>query len=1842
MDSIEVPLFTRRSAAAVSRRLLSLSWMVFGAVTMWAATARDCGPAALTVVAAQMKVNTGGRRLLAEVSPPADGFSLAQLRALGVAAGLELVPVQRAGDGPLPIPSIAHWREGHYVAVLAADESQVIFQDNATGTPRRVSEAAFLGRCSGHFLVLAERVPPNWQSLPESEARRIRGMGLTNDVARAILDDDDDEDCPTDEEPIWFPEGGDSPASADPVACPEPERCPPGQGDEECGLGMPVWRVSEPFVNLWVKDVPLYYPMSNGRILPFILRYRQRNETDASESTNVFSVGKSWECSWLAYMEQLTNDQVRFRVPGGGRRTYALETPGLMGERVSVNNGQVGYSMSHRTVCKVELQQPHTVGGTTLYLLSAQQDPHGRLIQFRYETNAGVIRLTQVIDFDGRTNTLAYGLTNAPRLVTSVTDPYGRSAWLSYDTSGNLTGISDMQGLSSQFEYDDTGLLTQMTTPYGTTYFAAVTCDQDTNQPIARGLRAILPNGATNLYVYRDHTDSLPSSYDQPTNYYGESFGFPETSCFHRRNTFFWDARQMEAVSTPWTNLVLQTNIAAPEFHKARLRHWAWTTKESGATTLTRKLLLERGPSPDGTSTNTGTPVWYMYEDPNKTIWPTLRAQRLPNGQSRYTRWDRNDWGHATNVISSYTDNGAVGERTASYSYEGADGRTLTQVQEPDSEGNLQPARAYAYNERNQLTNATLFVHSRSDCWSESTTYTYANHVSPVRTNGLNLNLTSIRFPNGLILTNSLDTNSFQVTNRLWYTNAIGGTPLATNRFTWANGKISTSTDARNLTVTRFWDALGRLTGLGYPDGSTVSNRYVKLDRTQTKDRLGGWTLFGYDNLHRLTAVTNALGNVTRYDWCTCGALDSVTDPLGNATTYDYDLAGRLRAVHYPGTNRVLHVDWNQVDEPTELWDNLGSLTLTFNHQGLWTGASNSFGLWRQADYDLNSRPTNVIVAGGQRAALEYDSVGRVLRREMVTTNGSSVESFGYTMNVAGAIAYTNQLGTGITLLAYDLFGRLTNGVFVGLATNRFSYTAAGDLASLVDGKNQTTAWGYDAEGRPFTKTIAGQLTWSNAYNSNGWLTTHWTPARSNVTTYTYDAMGNVTGIANSSGLTTNVALTYDQNNRLKTMTDAAGNTTFTWSELGTLAGEDGPWVSDTISFGYNDTGLRQALTLVQPNASPWMQAYAYDGNWRLKELTSPAGGFTNTFLGASRRLKELALANGSVVTDTYDDLGRLLSTVLKNAGGGVLNAHAYGYDAAHQRTNQTLAEGNWWQYGYDAMGQLTGAQGREAGGTVRAHEQLSYGYDAAGNLIGRTNNGFAQTFTLANGFNQLDSVSRSGTFTAAGLVQSAINVTVTVKVNAEGTGTNATVYADKSFARSGITVIEGTNAFTAVATDSNGRLATNAASAWLPTSASFVYDQNGNLTSDGRRGFSYDDFDQLTSVTVTNAWRSEFAYDALGRRRVRTEKVWKNSQWVTTSETRYVYDHMLVVQERDALNLPTATYTRGLDLSGGLQRAGGIGGLLALTQPSPINPQHFYYHADAGGNVTALTDARQAVVARYRYDPFGNLLGLSGPMAEANPYRFSSKEWHANSGLYYYGYRFYEPSLQRWVNRDPIAHFGGHNLYLFVFNAPAAFVDPHGLRTFLCLYGEDNSDVLRNAAYGLAARLANHPCSDFDPRADRLVVRQAYNVDELSQALEEYPDIGFLGICSHGGVGALYLGLPSGSNYNLSPAGGPAGDATDPTSIYDLPTGGVLPDAEIHIYACDAATSPTGTESIASAFADHYGAPVTAAGAGVGFTKAGVPYVKLWRILAAWASNVLWSQDSGGGWRIVQPKGER
>jgi RHS repeat-associated protein len=193
-----------------------------------------------------------------------------------------------------------------------------------------------------------------------------------------------------------------------------------------------------------------------------------------------------------------------------------------------------------------------------------------------------------------------------------------------------------------------------------------------------------------------------------------------------------------------------------------------------------------------------------------------------------------------------------------------------------------------------------------------------------------------------------------------------------------------------------------------------------------------------------------------------------------------------------------------------------------------------------------------------------------------------------------------------------------------------------------------------------------------------------------------------------------------------------------------------------------------------------------------------------------------------------------------------------------------------------------------------------------------------------------------------------------------------------------------------------------------------------------------------------------------------------------------YVYDGPLVIQERDTNNNPQVTYTRGLDLSLSLRGAGGIGGLLARTDSN--GPA--CYHSDGNGNITALIDADQYVAARYEYDPYGKLIGKWGRLADANRYRFSSKEYQPASGLYYYGYRFYEPNFGRWLNHDPLGEVGGVNLYGFNGNNPVNFVDPYGLLS----WGDFNPGLLLSGqAWGQLAHnvfMGDHPEPALDPNS--------------------------------------------------------------------------------------------------------------------------------------------------------------
>jgi RHS repeat-associated protein len=540
------------------------------------------------------------------------------------------------------------------------------------------------------------------------------------------------------------------------------------------------------------------------------------------------------------------------------------------------------------------------------------------------------------------------------------------------------------------------------------------------------------------------------------------------------------------------------------------------------------------------------------------------------------------------------------------------------------------------------------------------------------------------------------------------------------------------------------------------------------------------------------------------------------------------------------------------------------------------------------------------------------------------------------------------------------------------------------------------------------------------------------------------------------------IRLTYDALNRPTNVVDAVGQTRYGYDALGQLTLEDGPWSNDAVSFSYNGR-QRTGLSLQgAPGQPTWSQTYAYDAARRPTNITSSAGAFGYAYRAVQTMLPGLiSLPGGLVITNDYDGLARLTETRLKIPAGTSLNLHSYSYESSKDQIKRmTRLTGNTMDYTYDAAGQLNSALGMESGGTTRLHEQFGYAYDVAGNLNYRTNANRTETFTL-NALNQITGVDTPRTSVVAGAMSP---LATNVQIN----GFDAVAYADGTFARDGFLFGSGTNTFTAVARDSLGRVASNtlASTAGSSTLAG-ACDLNGNLRTNRTVVLGYDDENQLVWVALSNAWKSDFTYDGKMRRRERWESAWDGSKWVTNLLVRYVYDGMLPIQERHySPQLSTVTpqlivtYTRGRDLSGSLQGAGGIGGLLARTESWPLaignGLSTAFYHADNVGNVTALAATNGQVVARYLYEPFGTMIAMAGPLAERNLFRFSSKEWHQNSGLICYGFRYYSPALQRWINRDPIGEEAGFNLYGFLRLDPIRQFDAWGLTVWKCTRSTD------------------------------------------------------------------------------------------------------------------------------------------------------------------------------------------
>ena len=211
---------------------------------------------------------------------------------------------------------------------------------------------------------------------------------------------------------------------------------------------------------------------------------------------------------------------------------------------------------------------------------------------------------------------------------------------------------------------------------------------------------------------------------------------------------------------------------------------------------------------------------------------------------------------------------------------------------------------------------------------------------------------------------------------------------------------------------------------------------------------------------------------------------------------------------------------------------------------------------------------------------------------------------------------------------------------------------------------------------------------------------------------------------------------------------------------------------------------------------------------------------------------------------------------------------------------------------------------------------------------------------------------------------------------------------------------------------------------------------------------------DSLTSLTGTSStatlkWDAEnrlievldgstskvsYAYDYLGRRISRS---------VGTTTNNYLYDGWNLIAEYTG-STAKKVYMWGMDLSGSMQGAGGVGGLLsvsALDTGGTVIAAHYPAY-DGNGNVTEYlkgTDGTAEV--HFEYDPFGRLIANTDTAGDF-PIRFSTKIQEDQTGLYYYGYRYYDPVTGRWPSRDPIEERGGVNLYGFGSNSPTSGFD--------------------------------------------------------------------------------------------------------------------------------------------------------------------------------------------------------
>jgi RHS repeat-associated protein len=734
-----------------------------------------------------------------------------------------------------------------------------------------------------------------------------------------------------------------------------------------------------------------------------------------------------------------------------------------------------------------------------------------------------------------------------------------------------------------------------------------------------------------------------------------------------------------------------------------------------------------------------------------------------------------------------------------------------------------------------------------------------------------------------------------------------------------------------------------------------------------------------------------------------------------NATTYGYDALGRQTTVTDPAAGVMAYT-----------YDATTGRMVSVSKGGKTTTVT-----YYPANHASAGQVMSEANAANKKVYYEYSARGETIR-----TWGDATYPLEYVYNSYGEKTEmrTYRAGNGWA-------GATWPGALAGTAdvTTWIYHGATGLMTTERDAANKDTVYTYDAAGRVLTRTLA-RLSAASA------------PI---VTTYAY--LGNaleLSSITYSDG-TPNVSFSYDRNGRQQGVTDAAGTRTRTFNVANSVLTEQftvGLQIGIQVTNGYDTFLRRQSLSAAKGATTLVSQTYGYDVYGRKGTVTSGAQTATYAYYPTTDLLNTTTYIGGTNLGRAYDSFGRLQAITTTPAAGGAVS-YTYQYDNLGRREKVTREDASYWNYGYDDRHQLLAGKKYFSDLTPVAGMQFEYGYDNIGNRQATKTGGndlgtgFRNASYTANNLNQYTQRSVPGAFDVLGTA--ATGATVTVNTQA-AYRKNDYFQKEISVSNAGGPVyqqIDVVGAKNNVGGAGEDAVTTQSGKVYVPQATeAYIYDFDGNMTQDGRWTYTWDAENRLTSMTAiaavpaTAKRKLEFKYDYMGRRIEKNVYDWNSgtsAYGTLPTTTWFIYDGWNLIAETDALGVFKRSYVWG---QGG---AAGIGGLL-LTNDASNSYQVGY---DGSGNVAMLIKVSiGAAAAIYEYDGFGNTLRAQGEAASANAIRYSTKYTDTESGLVYYGLRYYQPETGRWIGRDPIGVKGGLNTYAFVANSTPNYVDSLGM----------------------------------------------------------------------------------------------------------------------------------------------------------------------------------------------------